>query len=183
MDLSTLRHLVSHENKEIECSCTGLFIDFFGRDNDFGEDSRNEVEGRLGEVLDNDCYRGETVTAGWGGDGRCSGQEQSLKLCITILESEGACSRCGETGQELIGLLLELRIGRLRENEGGEGEKRRKGRAREVYRKGYDQIHEGVACWRHLVDRGLLLLVGLGLTGGFCEGCFKHRCDSLEGLE
>ena len=54
IDLSALGHLASHENKEVECSCAGLFIDLLGRDNDFGEDGRNEVEACLWEVLDND---------------------------------------------------------------------------------------------------------------------------------
>ena len=53
IDLSALRHLASHENKEVECSCSGLFVDFFGGNYDFGEKRGDEVEGCLWEVLDN----------------------------------------------------------------------------------------------------------------------------------
>lgn len=91
------------------------------------------MEACLWEVLDDDRNRGETVAAGWGGDTRGGGKEERLEFCIAILKGEDASLRGGDTRKELIGLLLKLGIGRLRENEGGEGEERGEGRAWEVY--------------------------------------------------
>ena len=56
-----------------------------------------------------------------------------MEFCIAILKGEGASLRGGDTRQKLIGLLLKLGVGRLGENEGGEGEEHGEGRAWEVY--------------------------------------------------
>lgn len=43
-------HFGGHEDEQVEGGCAGFFVDFFGGDDDFGEDGGDEVEGFGGEV-------------------------------------------------------------------------------------------------------------------------------------
>ena len=176
-------HFAAHEDEEVEGGGAGLFVDFFGRDDDFGQDGGDEVQGFGRHVRDDDGDGGEAVAAGGGGGGGAGGQEEGLEGGVAVLQGEDAGGGGGEAGEELVGFFLELRVAGLGEDEGSEGEEGGEAGKGEVDGEGDDEVHEGVAGWWHFVGGLLLLLfVGLGLRGCFCEGCFEHRCNTGECL-
>lgn len=170
-----LGHAVGHEDEEVEGLGAGFFVDFFGGEDDFGEDGGDEGEVCCGEVFDYDCDGGEAVAAGWGCDGGGGGEEEGLQLEVVGAEGGGAVEGGGEAGEELVGFLLELGVGAEGEHGRGKGEESGVAFCWEVGGERDEEVGQGVRCWWH----GVLF----GLFGGFFESRAEHACYVREGLQ
>ena len=89
-DGAALLHFVGHGDKKVEGGGAGLFVDFFRRDDDFGEDGGDKMEFRGWKMLDYDGDGVEAVTAGGARGGRCGVEEEGLEFGVAFLEGENA---------------------------------------------------------------------------------------------
>ncbi|KAH8721249.1 hypothetical protein HC256_001608 [Beauveria bassiana] len=159
------RHARAHLHEQLVRGLARALIVFLAANDDFAEDRRDKVQRRVGDVRQERGNGGEAVAARGRGHLVGAGNDKLLQGGVALLKSGLAALRRAEARNQLIRLLLQLRLVITVDDERGNLKERREALAwqhREHVGGVLPEVGE-VGCRRLLTDAGLqqeIVLVG-----------------------